>query len=117
MNTFEITVQRWRLDDNERRGGWPVVAETTLTGDGLPTRDESELALDGIPPGDAKALTGHLTERLSNPRAYDEAAFRVFLGAAADLLKTVHGVAEVAELDGDEVGYLVARVAEIKRQR
>jgi hypothetical protein len=40
----------------------------------------------------------------------------VFLGASQDLLKNIHGVAKVAELDGDEVGYLVAKVAEIKRQ-
>ena len=47
----------------------------------------------------------------------DGAAFKAFLGASADLLKNVHGVAEIAELDGDEIGYLVAKVAEIKRQR
>jgi hypothetical protein len=46
-----------------------------------------------------------------------EAAFKAFLGASAELLKNIHGVAEVAKLDGDEIGYLVARVAEIKRQR
>lgn len=46
-----------------------------------------------------------------------ESTFKVFLGASADLLKNIHGVAPVAELDGDEVGYLVAKVAEIKRQR
>ncbi len=40
-----------------------------------------------------------------------------FLGASADLLKNVHGVAEVAGLDGDEVGYLLGRVAEIKRRQ
>jgi hypothetical protein len=55
---------------------------------------------------------GHLLGRCDS-----EAAFKAFLGAAADLLKNVHGVAEVAELDGDEVGYLVAKVAEVKRQR
>ncbi len=55
---------------------------------------------------------GHLLGRCDG-----EAAFKVFLGAAADLLKNVHGVAEVAELDGDEIGYLVGKVAEIKRQR
>src|SRR5438132_8984007 len=55
---------------------------------------------------------GHLLGRCDG-----EAAFKAFLGAAADLLKNVHGVAEVAELDGDEIGYLVAKVAEIKRQR
>ena len=55
---------------------------------------------------------GHLLGRCEG-----EAAFKAFLGASADLLKNVHGVAEVAELDGDEIGYLVAKVAEIKRQR
>jgi hypothetical protein len=44
-------------------------------------------------------------------------SFSAFLGASQDLLKNVHGVAKVAELDGDELGYLVAKVAEIKRQR
>jgi hypothetical protein len=39
------------------------------------------------------------------------------LGEADDLIKNIHGVASVAELDGDEVGYLVAKVAEIKRRR
>ena len=54
---------------------------------------------------------GHLIGRCDG-----EAAFKAFLGAAADLLRNVHGVAEVAELDGDEIGYLVGKVAEIKRQ-
>jgi hypothetical protein len=40
-----------------------------------------------------------------------------FLGASEDLVKNVHGVAKVTELDGDEFGYLVGRIAEIKRQR
>ena len=31
------------------------------------------------------------------------------------VIKNIHGVAPVAELDGDEIGYLVGRVAEIKR--
>jgi len=55
---------------------------------------------------------GHLLGRCDG-----EATFKVFLGALADLLNNVHGVAPVAELDGDEIGYLVAKVAEIKRQR
>jgi hypothetical protein len=55
---------------------------------------------------------GHLLGRCDG-----EAAFKAFLGASADLLKNVHGVAEVADLDGDEIGYLVGKVAEIKRQR
>ena len=55
---------------------------------------------------------GHLLGRCEG-----EASFRAFLGAADDLVRNLHGVASVAELDGDEIGYLVARVAEIKRQR
>jgi hypothetical protein len=50
-------------------------------------------------------------------RCEGDAAFKVFLGASDDLIKNIHGVAPVAELDGDEVGFLVAKVAEIKRQR
>jgi hypothetical protein len=34
-----------------------------------------------------------------------------------DLIRNIHGVAPVAELDGDEVGYLVAKVAEINRRK
>ena len=33
------------------------------------------------------------------------------------LLRNIHGLAPVAELDEDELGYLVARIAEIKRRR
>lgn len=55
---------------------------------------------------------GHLLGRCDG-----EAGLKAFLGASADLLKNVHGVAEIAELDGDEIGFLVAKVAEIKRQR
>jgi len=38
-----------------------------------------------------------------------------FLGAEEDLLRNVHGIAEVAELDGDELGYLLGKIASIKR--
>lgn len=55
---------------------------------------------------------GHLVGRLDG-----EAEFKAFLGEVEDLIRNIHGVAPVAELDGDEVGYLVAKVAEIKRQR
>ncbi len=55
---------------------------------------------------------GHMLGRCDG-----EAAFKVFLGASEDLIKNIHGVAPVAELDGDEVGFLVAKMAEIKRQR
>ena len=46
-----------------------------------------------------------------------EPAIKTFLGVSEDLVRNIHGIAPVAELDGDEVGYLVTTVAEIKRQR
>lgn len=49
-------------------------------------------------------------------RCEGEPSFRAFLGASEDLIRNIHGVAPVAELDGDEVGYLIGRVAETKRQ-
>ena len=48
-------------------------------------------------------------------RCDGNASFKAFLGASQDLIKNIHGVATVAELDGDELGYLVAKVAEINR--
>jgi hypothetical protein len=48
-------------------------------------------------------------------RPAGEVTFRLFLGAEADLIRNIHGIAGVAELDGDELGYLLGRVAEIKR--
>lgn len=55
---------------------------------------------------------GHMVGRCEG-----QPGFSTFLGAAEDLLKNVHGVAKVAELDGDEIGYLVGKVAEVKRQK
>lgn len=55
---------------------------------------------------------GHLLGRCEG-----EASFTAFLGASEDLLKNIHGVARVAELDGDELGYLLGKVSEIKRQK
>ncbi len=55
---------------------------------------------------------GHLLGRCEG-----EASFKAFLGASEGILKNIHGIAPVAELDGDEIGYLVRKVAEIKRQR
>jgi hypothetical protein len=47
---------------------------------------------------------GHLLGRCDG-----EAAFKAFLGASEDLIKNIHGVAPVAELDGDEVNFLTAK--------
>lgn len=55
---------------------------------------------------------GHLLGRCDG-----EPSFKVFLGSSTDLLRNIHGVSPIAELDGDEVGYLVGKIAEIKRQR
>jgi hypothetical protein len=42
--------------------------------------------------------------------------FSTFLGAPEDLIGNVQRVAPVAELDGDELGYLLGKVADIKRR-
>lgn len=47
-------------------------------------------------------------------RVDGDSSFKAFLGSENDLIQNIHGVAAVAELDGDEVGYLVGKVAEIK---
>jgi hypothetical protein len=70
-----------------------------------------------------KWTTPVLLEMVSNSdghllgRCEGEASYEAFLGETDDLIRNIHGVARVAELDGDQVGYLVAKVAEIKRQR
>ena len=48
-------------------------------------------------------------------RPAGEATFKVFHGVEADLIRNIHGLSAVAELDGDEVGYLLGRVAQVKR--
>ena len=55
---------------------------------------------------------GHLLGRCEG-----EVSFKAYLAASEDLIRNIHGIAPVAELDGDEIGYLVGKVAEIKRQR
>jgi hypothetical protein len=55
---------------------------------------------------------GHILGRCDG-----DPSFKAFPGASEDLIRNIHGVAPVAELDGDEVGFLVTKVAEIKRQR
>ena len=42
--------------------------------------------------------------------------FSTFLGASEDLNRNVHGVAPIAQLDGDELAYLLGRLAEIKKR-
>ena len=49
-------------------------------------------------------------------RCEGDVSFKAFLGASEDLIKNIHNVAPVAELDGDEIGYLLGRIAETKRR-
>jgi hypothetical protein len=55
---------------------------------------------------------GHMVGRCEG-----EVEVKASLGAAEDLIRNIHGVAKVAGLDGDEVGYLVGKVAEVKRMK
>ncbi|HUE75000.1 MAG TPA: hypothetical protein VMP01_29300 [Pirellulaceae bacterium] len=48
-------------------------------------------------------------------RVAGDASFKTFLGAEADLIRNIHGIAAAAGLDGDEVGFLVGEVARLKR--
>ena len=50
-------------------------------------------------------------------RAGGQATEQVYLGSGDDLTRNIHGLAAVAELDGDEVGYLIGALAAIKRKR
>ena len=52
---------------------------------------------------------GHLVARTSG-----QASFKAFRGAKEELIRNIHKVAAVVGLDGDEVGYLLGKVAKIK---
>ena len=72
--------------------------------------------------GEKGWTTPELAELVATPdgmllgRCEGEPELRGFLGSVDDLLRNIHDLTPVAELDGDELGYLVARVAEIKRR-
>jgi hypothetical protein len=40
----------------------------------------------------------------------------VHLGTSDDLIRNIHGIAPVAELDGDETDNLLGKIAEIDRR-
>ena len=46
-------------------------------------------------------------------RSVGEMRFKAFPFAEAGLIRNIHGIAAVAGLDGDELGYLLGKVAEI----
>lgn len=66
------------------------------------------------------STAGRNDDHAGRPRSRSMRWATVVLGvlgrASQDLLNNIYGVAKVAELGGDELGYLVAKVAEIKRQ-
>ena len=111
-----------------------------MTHDDLPIRDANQIRQDCARKLRAVQVSSHfqailgclldedwttprLIEMVITPdghmlgRCHGDPSFKAFLGASEDLIMNIHGVAPVAELDGDEIGYLVGRVAEIKRQR
>ena len=47
-------------------------------------------------------------------RAEGDGGFDKFLGAESDLIRNIHGIAEVAQLDGDELGYLLGKIADLR---
>jgi hypothetical protein len=56
-------------------------------------------------------IDGHLLGRSEG-----QPEFSALLGASEDHLRNTHGVAKVAKLDGDQLGYLIAKVGEVKQQ-
>src|SRR5712672_2052378 len=55
------------------------------------------------------------SDRCILARPSGEVTHTLFIGAEADLIRNIHGIAEVAGLDGDELGYLLGKVAEARR--
>jgi hypothetical protein len=55
------------------------------------------------------------SDRCILARPTGEVTHNLFIGAEADLIRNIHGIAEVAGLDGDELGYLLGKVAEARR--
>ncbi len=53
------------------------------------------------------------SDRYILARPEGEVSFKAFIGAQQDVIRNIHGIAEVAELDGDEIGYLLGQVAKI----
>lgn len=54
------------------------------------------------------------SDRCLLARKQGDVGFNEFIGAEKDLIRNIHGVAKAAELDGDELGYLLGKVAEIR---
>lgn len=48
-------------------------------------------------------------------RQTGEVTHKLLIGAEADLIRNIHGIAEVAGFDGDELGYLLGKVSGARR--
>ena len=57
----------------------------------------------------------NMTSKCLMARLKGEAGFNYIIGDEEDLIRNVHGIAKTARLDGDELGYLLAAIAKIKR--
>jgi len=57
----------------------------------------------------------HLTSSRSLiVRFSGDAEFTEYKGTRADLIRKIHAVARTADLDGDELGYLLGKVADLR---
>src|ERR1039457_1845938 len=54
-------------------------------------------------------------DRFVLARQTGEVTHKLVIGAEADLIQNIHGIAAIAGLDGDELGYLLGKVAEARR--
>lgn len=111
-----------------------------MTNDDTPIREPDQIRRDAARKLRAVQISGHfqailgclLGEDWTTPRLLEmmilpkghmigrsegQPGCSTFLGAEEDLIRNIHGVAPVAELDGDELGYLLGKVAKVKRQQ
>ncbi len=56
-----------------------------------------------------------VTDKCLLARSEGQLTHKLFLGAEADLIRNIHGIAKTAGLDGDELGYLLGAVAKLRR--
>jgi hypothetical protein len=55
------------------------------------------------------------SDRFILARPAGEMTHKLFIGRETDLMRNIHGIAEVAGLDGDEFGYMLGKVAQARR--
>jgi hypothetical protein len=55
------------------------------------------------------------SDRCILARTTGEMTHKIFIGAEADLIRNIRGIAEVAGLNGNELGHLLGKVAQARR--